>query len=112
MMKNILTLLFFAISFVLLILGKETFSVYLAIISLFSFYEIVKAYKRTRNIPLYVEVLNYLVLVFITIVSTSSLDYRLLAASLFINLIPLLFTSGDYELKDAIFPDIDYRIYL
>ena len=103
MKKNILTLIFFAVSFGLLVLGKDAFNIYSAVISLFSFYEIVKVYKTTARIPLYIEILNYLVLVFIAIVHSSSIDSRLLAASFFVNLIPLLFSKSGYELKDAIF---------
>ena len=51
----------------------------------------------------YFEILNYLVLIFITILYSKALDYRLLAATFFVNLIPIIFHVKDYDFYDAMF---------
>lgn len=103
MKKNILTIIFFVLSFTLLVIGKEEFNFYLTIISLFSFYEIMKLYNINRSVPLYIEVLNYLALILATALVNNAFDYRLIALLLFINFIPLLFHKKEYEIKDAFF---------
>ncbi len=79
-----------------LVVGGITFTLLVLLAGLCGLYEIIKIIKTKSNIPLFVELLNYIVLVFFIINNNTTgnfysiIDYKLISTLILVNLIPLV----------------------
>ena len=79
-----------------LYVGGIAFTLLVLLAGLIGLYEIVKIIKTKNNVPLFIELLNYVVLVFFIINNygggtyNSIIDYKLISSLLLVNLIPLV----------------------
>jgi phosphatidate cytidylyltransferase len=92
-----------------LILGNIPFALLVIVAGLLGLREFFKIIKKSSNIPLFIEVINYVILLFFIVNNYSNggiysiLDYRLISSLLLLNLVPLVFINdkNKYSLKDA-----------
>lgn len=112
MKKRIISAFVILLIFIpLLFRGGILFAGALAILSVISLYELLNIRKRVRPFPINVEMFAYLLTAFFTMNGFSdgtvlySLDYRLMAILILVNLLPLVFINdkNKYNLTDALF---------
>lgn len=94
----------------LLLKGGLLFTLLMTVVSVFCLYELLNIRKKTRKLPISIELMSYIVVGFFTMNGYNSnhlytLDYRLISILLLINLIPLVFINdkNKYNLTDALF---------
>ena len=95
----------------LYLFGKLSFSIVMSLFACLSLREILNIRGRDRHAPIEVELLAYVIVVFFTMNNYNSildfyfLDYRLLAALLLIDLIPLILVNDKkkYSLLDSLY---------
>ncbi len=106
--STIILILLFAFS---LFLGKLPFSIIMSLFACLSLREILNIRGKDRHIPIEVELLSYVLVVFFTMnnyygtMDYYLVDYRLIAALILINLIPLVLVNDKrmYSLLDALY---------
>jgi phosphatidate cytidylyltransferase len=94
-----------------LILGGLPFAILVAFAGTLSLYEIIKIVKTNYNIPLYIEIINYVILLFFILNNTSGtnvysvVDYRIISTLILADLAPLVFINNKntYSLNTAFF---------
>ena len=102
-MKYLTTVIIFILSVVLLLYGGSLFTVFISLMGVSFLYVILRQLKKNREIPLYIEIISYIITLFIIVMKTKALDYRLLSVLFFINLFPLFLTSKTkYKLMDSL----------
>ena len=92
-----------------LYVGGIPFTLLVLLAGLIGLYEIIKIIKTKNNIPLFIELMNYVVLVFFIINNYSGgtynsiIDYKLISSLLLVNLIPLVIVDDKekYNLHTA-----------
>ena len=92
-----------------LIIGKLPFVALIILVGILSLREFFNIVKSSSHIPFFIEIVNYLVLVFFMVNNYSRgniyslIDYRLISSLLLINLVPLVFidNKNKYSLRDA-----------
>lgn len=100
-----------AIFIPLLILGGLPFAILMALLSVLSLHELLKLRRKTKVIPFSIELYSYILTAFFTLNNYNNgdvfytLDYRLMAILILVNLIPLVFVNDKekYNLTDALF---------
>ena len=94
-----------------LIVGGLPFAILVALVGSLSLYELIKIIKTNNNIPLYIEIINYVILLFFILNNVSGtniysvVDYRIISALILANLAPLVFINNKitYSLNTAFF---------
>ncbi len=99
-MKYITPIVVSILSIALLVVGGPAFSIYTAIIGCFTFWGMLKIIKRVREVPLYIEIIDYLLILLIVIAKHNVLSYQLLSILLLVNISPLLIYKKKYNLTD------------
>ena len=92
-----------------IIVGGIPFAVLVAFAGLLSLYEVIKVIKSKSNIPLYIEIINYIILAFFILNNFyggsvySVIDYKLVSILVLANLIPLVIINNKekYSLNTA-----------
>ncbi len=95
----------------LLLVGKLPFAALMAILSLFSLYELIHMREEKKKFPLLLKIFAYLLGMFFTLMNyqqnvfTSILDFRVVTFVIFAFLLPMVFVKKqeEYEIKDAFF---------
>ena len=107
--RTISAILLLLIAVPCLIMGGIPFAFLVITAGVLALRELFKIIKKSSNIPLFIEVINYVILLFFIVNNYSNggiysvLDYRLLSSLLLVNLVPLVFINNKnrYSLKDA-----------
>ena len=112
MKKSIFSTIILILLFIFsLFLGKLPFSIIMSIFACFCLREILNIRGKDRRIPIEVELLAYILVVFFTMNNYYGMtdyylvDYRLIAALILIDLIPLILVNNKkvYSLLDALY---------
>ena len=99
-MKYITPIVLFLLSLALIVVGGTAFSIYSVLLGAFTFWGMLKIIKRVREIPLYIEIINYILVLLIIIAKHNVLSYQLLSILLLVNISPLLIYKKKYNLTD------------
>ena len=99
-MKYITPIVVALLSIALLVVGGPVFSIYTALLGGFTFWGMLKIIKRVREVPLYIEIINYILIILIVIAKHNVLNYQLLSILLLVNISPLLIYKKKYNLTD------------
>ena len=107
--RTISAILLLLIAIPCLVIGNIPFALLVIAAGVLALRELFKIIKKSSNIPLFIEVINYVILLFFIVNNYSKggiyslLDYRLLSSLLLVNLVPLVFINNKnrYSLKDA-----------
>jgi len=99
-----------AISIPILIIGKLPFAIFMAIAAVLALHELLKTRRKMKELPFTIELYSYILAAFFTLNNYNSgniltLDYRLIAFLILVNLMPLVFVNNKekYDLNDALF---------
>ncbi len=100
-----------AIMVPLLLIGEVPFACFMALLSLFSLYELLHMREQKKPFPFLLKILAYILVAFFTLMNytqnvfTSILDFRVVAFVIFAFLLPMIFVKKqeEYEIKDAFF---------
>jgi len=92
-----------------IIVGGIPFAILVALAGLLSLYEVIKVIKSKSNIPLYIEIINYIILAFFILNNFyggsvySVIDYKLVSILVLANLVPLVIINNKekYSLNTA-----------
>ena len=112
MKKSLISLLIIISLFIVsLFMGKLYFSVIMALCACLSLRELLNIRIKDRHIPIEIELLSYIIVVFFTmnnynsIVDYNLVDYRLLAALILVDMTPLIMVNDKrrYSLLDALY---------
>lgn len=111
MAKRVISAIVLVIFFVpLLLIGGIPFTVFMSILSLFSFYELIHIKESKKKVPLFVKIIAYLLVLFFTLNTPSvdfqySMDYRIMSLIIFAFLSPLVFINDTdkYSINDALY---------
>lgn len=94
-----------------LIMGGVPFAVLMAVLSLMGLYELLHIRETKKNFPKFMKLIAYLMVVFFTLLNSSSTDfsysisYKVVSVILFVFVIPMVFINNTkkYNLNDALF---------
>lgn len=99
-MKYLAPIIVSILSIALLVLGGPAFTVYAALIGGFTFWGMLKIIKKIKEIPLYLEVIDYILILLIVIAKHHNLSYQLLSILLLVNISPILISKKKYNLTN------------
>ncbi len=93
------------------ILGGVPFLVFMSILGLFGFYELLKVRESKKKFPVWLKVIAYLMVLGFCLNNVGSIeftynfDYRVMALIIFLFLVPIVFINNnkEYNLNDALF---------
>lgn len=112
MKKRVLSAIALAIIFIpFLVVGELPFAIFVAVLSAMGLYELLKVHETSKKLPILLKIIAYLLTVYLCLYNTgmidfaNHLDYRLMAAFIFIFLCPMVFihNNNTYNLNDALF---------
>lgn len=94
-----------------LFLDKLPFAIFISLVSVLALRELLNIRSRDKHAPIEVELLSYIIVIFFTMNNYNSFfdfylfDYRLIAALILIDLIPLVLVNNKYKysLVDALY---------
>ena len=75
-MKYITPIVLFLLSLALIVVGGTAFSIYSVLLGAFTFWGMLKIIKRVRDVPLYIEIINYILVLLIIIAKHNVLSYQ------------------------------------
>lgn len=107
--RTISAILLLMIALPCLIIGNIPFAILVIVAGVLGLRELFNIIKTTSHIPLFIEIINYITLVFLIVSNYeggsffSTIDYRTTSFLLMVNLLPLVFIDNKdkYSLKDA-----------
>ena len=107
--RTLSAILLLMIALPCLIVGNIPFTILVIVAGLLGLRELFKIIKTTSHIPLFIEIINYITLIFFIVSNYgagsffTTVDYRLTSFLLIVNLLPLVFINNKdkYSLKDA-----------
>ena len=94
-----------------LVIGELPFAIFMAVMGIFSLYELLKVRENEKKFPTVLKVIAYLFTLgyalynFNSVDLTYNIDYRVMALLIFVFLSPMVFINnvGRYNLNDALF---------
>lgn len=94
-----------------LIIGELPFAIFMAILALFSLYEMLKVRETKKKFPFLLKVFAYVLVVAFSLYNINSIDfrymfdYRVMAFLIFLFLLPMVFVNDTkkYNLNDALY---------
>lgn len=112
MTKRVISAIVMVLVFVpFLIMGGVPFAVLMAVLSLMGLYELLHIRETKKDFPKFMKLVAYLMVVFFTLLNSSSSDfsysisYKVVSIILFMFVLPMVFIndSKKYNLNDALF---------
>ena len=112
MKKRVISAIIMVAVFIpLLIMGELPFAIFMTILGMFGFYELVKVRESKKKFPTWLKVLAYFMIAFFALNNVGSIefqynfDYRVMALIIFLFLTPIVFINDNkkYNINDALF---------
>ena len=112
MKKRVLSAILLVAIFVpFLLIGGITFSVFMSIIGLLGFYELLKVRESKNEFPIWLKIIAYIIVLGFCMNNVNSIefhytfDYRVVAFIIFMFLVPMVFIDDNkkYNINDALF---------
>ena len=112
MKKRVISAIILIALFVpLLLIGGIPFTIFGTVLGVFSLYELLKVHESSKKLPLLLKIFAYVLTIYLCLYNTGTIDfinhmdYRLIAAFIFIFLCPMVFIADAkvYNLSDALY---------